>query len=148
VKTLQRAMHVTNGEISTLCSTRSASYMTLGRELFGGRKSMNVDRDAHKLALVNNNENQMFPNYDEVFTRLLAKYVNHVAPHSFVPCRRYCEGAEGQVFTWGAAFDDDAALFNPNGKLAGTFSSADTALRLLFRTQGLCLTWAGITSCN
>jgi hypothetical protein len=109
---------------------------------------MNIDHDNHNLTSTNKSENQSFSNYDEVFTRLLTKYVNHVAPRLFALCRQYCEDAEDWVFAWGAAFDDNAVLFNPNGKLTGTFSSADTALHLFSRTQDLCLIWPDLTPCN
>jgi hypothetical protein len=102
---------------------------------------MNIDHDNHDLTSTNKSENQSFSNYDEVFTRLLTKHVNHVAPRLFALCRQYCEDAEDWVFTWGAAFDDSAALFSPNGKLVGKFISADTALNLFSRTQDLRLIW-------
>ena len=102
---------------------------------------MNIDHDNYDLTSANKSENRSFSNCDEVFTRLLTKYVNHAAPRLFALCRESCEDAEDWVFTWGAAFDDSAALFSPNGKLVGKFTSAYTALDLFSRTQDLRLIW-------
>jgi hypothetical protein len=102
---------------------------------------MNIDHDNHDLTPANKSENQLLSNYDEAFTRLLTKYVNHAAPRLFALCRESCEDAEDWVFAWGAAFDDSAVLFSSNGKLVGKFTSADTALDLFSRTQDLRLIW-------
>jgi hypothetical protein len=98
---------------------------------------MNVDHDNCDLASVDNGEK---------FTQLLTKYVTYAAPRMFALCQDpFGEDAEGWVFAWGAAFDDGAVLFSSNGKITGTFTSANSALDLFSRTQELCLIWVDPT---
>lgn len=98
---------------------------------------MSIDHDNHDPASVNNSEK---------FSQLLTKYITYAAPRVFALCQDpWGEDAEGWVFAWGAAFDDSAVVFSPNGKLAGTFDSADSALDLFSRTQDLCLIWVDPT---
>jgi hypothetical protein len=72
--------------------------------------------------------------YNEKFVKLLTNYVNQTAPRRFALCRKYCFDAEDWVYAWGAALPDNAVLFRYNGKLIGTFNTAESALRA-------CLTW-------
>jgi len=111
---------------------------------------MTVDHgDDHNLAPANSGERQTLANYYEKFNRLLTKYVTYAAPRLFALCQDpFREDAEDWVFAWGAAFDDSAALFSPNGKFTGTFGSADSALDLFSRTQDLCLIWVDPTICD
>ena len=108
---------------------------------------MTVDHDDdHNLAPVNNEEQQTLANYHETFSQLLTKYVTYAAPRLFALCQDpFDEDAEGWVFAWGAAFDDRAVVFSPNGKLTGIFNSADSALDLFSRTKDLCLVWTDPT---
>ncbi len=101
---------------------------------------MGIDHDNHDLASGDNGEN---------FTQLLTKYVTLATPRLFALCQDpWGEDPEGWVFAWGAALDDSAVLFSPNGKLIGTFNSADSALRILRRIKGLCLIWVDHTLCD
>lgn len=101
---------------------------------------MNVDHDNCDLASVDNGEK---------FTQLLTKYVTYAAPRMFALCQDpFREGNESSIFAWGAAFDDSTVLFNPDGKLTGTFTSANSALQLFSRTQNLCLIWVDPTICS
>jgi hypothetical protein len=84
---------------------------------------------------------QIIENYNEIFTRLLTKYVTHAAPRRFVLCRERCEDVEDWVYAWGAALEHIAVLFRANGKIIGTFNSADSALNLFSRTEDLRLIW-------
>ncbi|MBV9011220.1 MAG: hypothetical protein JO272_04085 [Pseudonocardiales bacterium] len=94
---------------------------------------MNVDHDNCDLASVSNGE---------TFTQLLTQYVTYAAPRLFALCQIPSGGDnESWIFAWGAAFDDSSVLFNPNGKIIGTFTSANSALDLFSRTQKLCLIW-------
>jgi hypothetical protein len=108
---------------------------------------MTVDHaDDHNLAPANNGEQQTLANYYEKFDQLLTKYVTYAAPRQFALCQDpFREDAEGWVFAWGAAFDDRAVVFSPDGKLTGTFNSADSALDLFSRTQDLYLVWVDPT---
>jgi hypothetical protein len=101
---------------------------------------MNADRNNHNPALVSNNEE---------FSQLLTKYITYAAPRLFALCQDpFREGNKDWVFAWGAAFDDNAVLFSPDGKLTGIFTSADSALHLFSRTQKLCLVWVDPTMCD
>ncbi|MBV9011217.1 MAG: hypothetical protein JO272_04070 [Pseudonocardiales bacterium] len=101
---------------------------------------MNAEHDSHDAASVSSSEE---------FIQLLTKYVTYAAPHLFALFQDpFREGNEGWVFAWGAAFDDSAVLFSPEGKFTGTFSSADTALKLFSHTQNLCLIWADPALCD
>jgi hypothetical protein len=94
-------------------------------------------------------ENQTTLSFNEKFDQLLTKYVTCAAPRLFALCQDpFDEDAEGWVFAWGAAFDDRAVVFSHNGKLAGIFNSADSALDLFSRTQDLCLVWTDPTICD
>jgi hypothetical protein len=100
-------------------------------------------------AMDHTSENQAPLNYNEAFAKLLTKYVTYAAPRLFALCQDpFDEDAEGWVFAWGAAFDDSAVLFSPNGKFTGTFNSADSALDLFSHTQDLCLVWVDPTMCD
>jgi hypothetical protein len=113
--------------------------------MFRRNKTMTVDHD-DDLAPASNREQQTLANYYEKFSQLLTKYVTYAAPRLFALCQDpFDEDSEGWVFAWGAAFDDHAVVFSPNGKLAGTFNSADSALDLFSRTQDLCLVWTDPT---
>ena len=94
---------------------------------------MSINHDNHDLAPVSNGDK---------FTQLLTKYVTYAAPRLFALCQEpWGEDAKGWIFAWGAAFEGNVVLFSPDGKLTGTFSSADSALDLFSRTQKLCLIW-------
>lgn len=101
---------------------------------------MNADHDDRDPAPVS---------ISEEFIQLLTQYVTYAAPRLFALCQDpFRKGNQGWIFAWGAAFDDSALLFSPNGKFTGTFSSADTALTLFSRTQKLRLIWADPTLCD
>jgi hypothetical protein len=115
--------------------------------MFRRNKTMTVDHgDDHNLAPANSGEPQTLANYYEKFNQLLTKYVTYAAPRQFALCQDpFREDAEGWVFAWGAAFDDRAVVFSPDGKLTGTFNSADSALDLFSRTHDLYLVWTDPT---
>ena len=109
---------------------------------------MSVDHDDdHTLAPATNGEQQQaLADYYEKFDQLLTKYVTYAAPRLFALCQDpFREDAEGWVFAWGAAFDDRAVVFSPDGKITGIFNSADSALDLFSRTQYLYLVWTDPT---
>jgi hypothetical protein len=98
---------------------------------------MSIDHDNRDLAPVGNREK---------FAQLLTKYVTYEAPRLFALCQEpWGQDTKGWIFAWGAAFEDNAVLFSPDGKLAGVFTSADSALNLFSRTQKLCLIWVDPT---
>jgi hypothetical protein len=98
---------------------------------------MDIDHDNHDLAHVSNREK---------FTKLLTKYVTYAAPRVFALCQEpWGEDTKGWIFSWGAAFEDNAVLFSSDGKLAGICTSADSALDLFSRTQDLRLVWVDPT---
>lgn len=110
---------------------------------------MTIDHDDdHSLTPMDNEKRQALANYHEEFSQLLTKYVALAAPRLFALCREYCQDAEGWVYLWGVAFDDCAALFHPDGTIAGTSNTADSALNLFSRTEDLRLVWVDPTLCH
>ena len=98
---------------------------------------MNTDHDNHDLAPASTSEKCI---------QLLTKYITHTAPRLFALCQDpWHEDTKGWVFAWGATFDDSTVVFSPNGKITGTFDSADSALNLFSCTQDLCLIWVDPT---
>jgi hypothetical protein len=93
-------------------------------------------------------ENQTILSFKEKFDQVLTEYVTCVAPRLFALCQDPDKHAGRWIFAWGAAFDDSAVVFSPNGKLTGAFSSADSALDMFSRTQKLWLFWVDPTICD
>lgn len=102
---------------------------------------MSADHNNHDITSISSYKNHTPSDHDEKFTQLLIKFVSYQAPRLFTLCRESVEDAQDWVFSWGVAFSDSAVTFDSDGKFTGTFTTADTALRLSSRVRDLRLIW-------
>ena len=75
------------------------------------------------------------------FTAWADQLVEASAPRVFGLVEGYDEGSEGEIIAWGMALDDRAEVVAVDGRMRGSFQSAESAHRLFALTGQLHLVW-------